>query len=212
VTIPGVILAGGASTRLGRPKQLVDFNGRPLVVHAITVVRDAGCAPIILVTGAHADAVLEELRPSAINDVDIVHNSDWRDGQGTSVARAAQRMRDFGVAKTGVLYTTTDQPHVRASHLRTLREAIQHDTADIAATAYDDDGAGVPACFHISFLDELMRCDGDVGAKHIIGRTRNAGRHRVMRVTCDGAACDVDVPADLERLHRSSAAQGDGVR
>ena len=163
-----IVLAAGFSRRLGQPKQLVDWEGEPLVRRAARIAVDA--APTIVVV-AH-DAVREALEGL---DVTIVDNPEAGEGMASSIRRG------IAACEGDVLLMLCDQPLITAQHLRALIDA----KATIAATGYRGI-AGVPAFFASSLRDELLALRGDVGARRII-----EGHEHVV-VPFEGAALDVD--------------------
>jgi molybdenum cofactor cytidylyltransferase len=176
-----VVLAAGGSRRLGRPKQLLDYRGEPMVRHAVRVAIDAGCARTVVVQGAVAlDAVVKDL------DVEIVSNAEWQEGIASSIRAAV-----IAAAGQCLLLTTVDQPLVTSDHLRIL---LDHD-APIIATGYRD-VAGIPVVFGAEFRDELLALRGDRGARGVI----EAHRGQLAVVRFEDAAFDIDRDADYVRL------------
>lgn len=160
-----IVLAAGASRRLGHPKQLVPFDGETLIARAARIASETGDA-IVVTTRAFSDAVA---------GVRVVINDEADEGMASSI-RA-------GVAACSgdVLIMLCDQPHVTADHLRALRGA------PIVATGYAG-AVGVPAFFASELRDELLALRGDAGAKRII----EAHRDLVKVVPFEAAAIDVD--------------------
>ncbi len=158
-----VILAAGASKRLGHPKQLVEIDGETLLARAYRVA--SAVAPVVVVTR----------RELAFGDAVI--NEHPEEGMASSIR--------LGVAACDgdVLLMTCDQPHVTSAHLRALIDA----GAPIAATAYAGI-AGVPAFFAREFRDELLALRGDVGARSVIERHREV----VVAIPLPEAELDVD--------------------
>lgn len=159
-----VILAAGASKRLGHPKQLVEIGGETLLARAYRIA--SAVAPAIVVTR----------RELAFGDAVI--NEHPEEGMASSIR--------LGVAACDgdVLLMTCDQPHVTSAHLRALIDA----GAPIAATAYAGI-AGVPAFFARQFREELLALRGDVGARRVIERHREV----VVAIPLPEAELDVDV-------------------
>jgi molybdenum cofactor cytidylyltransferase len=163
VPVTIIVLAAGASRRLGHPKQLVEIDGEPLIRRAYRIAN--AVAPTIVVT-----------RPEfAFGDALI--NERAEEGMASSIR--------LGVAACDgdVLLMTCDQPHVTSSHLHALIAA----NAPIAATAYAD-VAGVPAFFAAQFREELLALRGDVGARSIIQKYRDV----VVAIPLPEAELDVD--------------------
>jgi len=135
-----LVLAAGASRRLGRPKQTVVFEGETLLDRATRIAREV------------ADEVIVVTREN---------NPDADEGMASSIR--------VGVARAGsgarILITLCDQPRVTAAHLRAL---IAVD-APIVASGYAGI-AGVPAVFAPALIPELLALRGDVGARAVIER------------------------------------------
>jgi GTP:adenosylcobinamide-phosphate guanylyltransferase len=127
--VAGILLAAGAGHRLGRPKALVDIGGQPLVTRGITLLRDGGAAPVIVVTGAAA---------IDLTGVVTVHNPHWQTGMGSSLAVGLATAPDECAA---VVVALVDQPLVGAAAVRRLIAAF-HDGASVAVGAAGGDGPG----------------------------------------------------------------------
>jgi CTP:molybdopterin cytidylyltransferase MocA len=179
-SVAAVVLAGGASRRLGELKQLVRLNSETLVERAVRVCREAGCAPVVVVLGASADKVLEQC---SFGDAVVVTNDGWGEGMGSSV-RSGVRMLPQDV--TGCVITTCDQPAVTAEHLRALMAS-----GEMTASAYAG-RRGVPAYFPHMMFAELMNLRGDSGARQLLKDAK--------ALELAGGELDVDTPAELERV------------
>lgn len=191
--IGAVVLAAGASARLGFPKQLIVYEGEPLVRRAALAAVEAGAVPVIVVLGANADMVapaLEGLAP-----VRAIVNNEWSKGLASSLAAGIASVFADNRCEA-VLVTLADQPRVDAAALRRLMAAFGADRR-IVASAYDDT-VGVPAVFAREHAEGLMRLSGDHGAGNWL-RSRVA---EVTRIPFGGAALDIDTSADVARLDR----------
>lgn len=178
--IAAVILAAGASRRLGSPKQLAMLGDETLLERAVRVARAAGCSPVIVVLGA------EHQRVSAgcqLGDAITVLHNDWEQGMGSSIALGVQACETKEVA--GVVVMTCDQPAVTAGHLRRLM------AQSVAKASRYAGRKGVPAFFPAQYFDELKELSGDVGARKLL---RSA-----EVVDLEEGELDVDTPEDLER-------------
>lgn len=186
--VVGVVLAAGSSRRLGQPKQLVSYNGQPLVARVAQQLSTAGCSSVITVVGSNAARVRRALDGTTTQ---IVDHTSWTDGIGSSISAAVQHLHSDAVA---VLIALSDQPLIETAHYRALIETLTNGTHSIAATECADGSAGVPAAFGKKHFSDLASLSGGRGAKTIIA-TR---RHRI--VPLQGQHFDLDTPADLERL------------
>jgi molybdenum cofactor cytidylyltransferase len=196
VRVAGVLLAAGASRRLGRPKQLVQLGGRSLVRRAAEAALGAGCAPLFAVVGAHAAEVLRELAPLAAVPV---RNADWQEGIASSIRAGVAAAGAAVPACDGALLLLVDQPRVDADLLRRLLARFEEGGgARVVASAYGG-GRGVPAVFPRASFPALAALRGDRGAKPLL----EAQRAEVLEVLFPGGELDLDEPADLAALEGS---------
>jgi len=189
--IAAVVLAAGASTRLGHPKQLLLHDGEPLVRRAARAALEGGAEPVVVVLGAHAELVRRALDGLPVS---AVVNDAWETGMASSIRVGTQAALDAGC--DAVLVTLADQPLVDAAALRRLVAAFPGRHGVVASTY--GDALGVPALFareHAASL--LLHLTGDAGA----GGWLRARGHAVTRVAMDEARLDVDTASDVARLH-----------
>lgn len=191
--VAAVVLAAGASRRLGRPKQLVRVAGEPLVRRAVRAALGAGCAPVVVVTGASAREVETALAGIAAT---FVHNDAFEEGLASSLRAGVARAIASTPPCDGVLVALVDQPDVDEALLRELlaRFAGSHGTRTVAC-AYAG-GFGVPALFPRALAPELLARRGDRGAKALLEERAE----EVIAVRFPAGGTDVDVEADLLRL------------
>jgi len=188
--VAGILLAGGGSSRLGAPKQLVEFAGDALIVRAARAATDHCTAGLVVVTGAVREPVEAALAGIAAT---VVNNPDWREGIGASIrcgVRAVDPRAD------AFLLLLCDQPHVGSDELAALIAAWRAAPDSIAAAGYAS-SRGVPAVFPASYRPRLAELRGDRGARTLIDTT-----DEVVVVDMPAAAIDVDTPEDLTNLHR----------
>jgi molybdenum cofactor cytidylyltransferase len=178
VSVAVVVLAAGASTRLGEAKQLVRFGSENLLERAVRVARDAGCSPVVVVLGASAAEVQARCE---LGDAVVVVNEDWVVGMGSSVRAGVGALRDVD----GCVVMTCDMPAVTAMHLSALM-----DSGEVTASSYAG-RRGVPAYFPVSTFPSLMELHGDVGARDLL--------HSARCVELAGGELDVDTVEDVER-------------
>ena len=111
--VAAIILAAGASERLGRPKALLDWHGKPIIAHIVDVVLASPARPVVVVLGAHA----EQVRPAlGSRPVQMVINPDWREGMSTSVRTGLAQLSPDGAA---ALFVLGDQPNITSGLLAT---------------------------------------------------------------------------------------------
>lgn len=155
-----LLLAAGASSRMGTPKQLLPYHGRTLLRHAAETAAATGCAPLILVTGAEHEALLPEVAGLPFQ---AVHNPRWAAGMGTSIRVGLAAVEAAGTAR-GALIMLADQPLVTVAFLQQLIVAHRQATHPIVAAGYPDGMAGVPAVFAAEVFPALRTLAGSAGA------------------------------------------------
>ncbi|HEY0593689.1 MAG TPA: nucleotidyltransferase family protein [Thermoanaerobaculia bacterium] len=184
--IAAVVLAAGGSTRMRRPKALLQLDGESFVLRVARVAGEAGFSPVVVVAGEEIGAIREAVAP-----VRAVENVEWREGLASSI-RAG--IASVAAECDAALLLLADQPLVSAAHLRELARAFA-DGSDPVATAYGR-RRGVPAIFGSRWFDELRALTGDRGARDLLER-------EAARTFGDGdPPFDVDTPEDYERLRK----------
>jgi molybdenum cofactor cytidylyltransferase len=187
-----VLLAAGGSARLGRPKQLLMYEGRSLLRRAAEAAVDAGCGRVVVVLGAQAEEMSGEL---ANLGVEIVWNDGWERGIGTSIRAGVERALSRAGAPLAVMIMLCDQPLVTAGVLRRVVDAHVDSRAMVTAAEFDGT-LGPPVIVDATMFPELLALPDDRGAKALwIARPEI-----VRRVACPEAGVDVDTPEDFERL------------
>jgi 4-nitrophenyl phosphatase len=192
--VAGIILAAGASTRFGRPKQLLDWGGVPLLGHAAGEALAAGLAPVIVVLGSQAEAVREALGEWPVHAV-----MNWRWGEGLSTSVQVGLMALPPQAEAAIL-VQCDQPLLTADLLRTLVARFEETGAAIVHPTHAG-RRGTPTMFARRLFPELAAVSGDQGGRALIAR--HAGEVATVEVSDPDLLADVDTPADFERLRRS---------
>jgi molybdenum cofactor cytidylyltransferase len=188
----GVILAAGASTRLGQPKQLVPIGGEPLLLRTVRMAREAGCNPIIVVLGFEAERMRKVLIDAPVL---ILENEEWRSGMGSSLRRAVAALDKLEPRSSDALVLVCDQTALSAQLLRELLRAHSLGLRSITASRYAG-RAGVPAIFSAHHFPELLRVEGDRGARGIIERHSDD----VTIIEFEDGVKDLDTPEQLHDL------------
>ncbi len=189
--VSAILLAAGAGSRFGGDKLLAEFEGRPLIEHALSTLRDAPVDETVVVVGAGAGRLRQVCEPY---EVRIVENPDWVEGQSTSV-RAGLRAMNPG-ARAAVV-SLADQPLVGTGAVKRLVEAFERG-ATVAVAVYGGKRRN-PVLFAREMWPMLIKeLSGDEGARAML-------RHHpelVTEVPCDDVAdpADIDTREDLLRL------------
>jgi len=201
-----VLLAAGASTRLGTAKQLLlDEHGEPLVRRGARLLREAGCAPVVVVTGSQATVVAAAL---AGEPVVLVFNERHADGMGTSIACAVRALAASPEYDRvgGVLIAACDMPSIDAAHLAQLVATSRVGGARVASqyvspfvspyvSPNEPDGApmmrGIPAVLPRADWPWLSELTGDRGAKPLLAESAT------LTIPLFRGMFDLDTPADV---------------
>ncbi|MBW4661810.1 MAG: nucleotidyltransferase family protein [Drouetiella hepatica Uher 2000/2452] len=192
-TIGLMILAAGASTRMGTPKQLLLYQGRSLLRYVAEVAIASCCDPVVVVLGSQAERMKLEACALAVH---IVENQQWAEGMGTSIFAGMTALTAINQALDAVVIILCDQPFVSHHLLNQLVEAYRATQSPIIASAYENT-LGVPALFDRSLFIELMTLK-NVGAKSLIKRHAE----RIFQVSFPKGAIDLDTPAQYQQLLR----------
>ncbi|HVJ07792.1 MAG TPA: nucleotidyltransferase family protein [Acidisarcina sp.] len=159
-----ILLAAGGSSRLGKPKQLLQVDGESLLRRTARFAVEAGCSPNIVVLGSSAATLRRELDGLP---VEILINPDWRTGKGSSLRVAMRSLLQRSPVPAAALFLVCDQPRISVELLRTLLAKQSMEGGSIVASRYAGVG-GVPAVFPSAFFPELAFVQGDQGARQIL--------------------------------------------
>lgn len=184
-----IILAAGASSRLGRPKQLLQWQDRPLLTHTINIADSLLNNRVIVVLGAHAYEIQSAI---ALDKVRVVPNPNWQEGIASSIRAGINALPTSAEA---ALLLLCDQPLIKHEHLHALLRAWQSEPTRIVASHYHD-SVGVPALFPAEYFGELLTLQGDRGAKRLLLEHREA----LVEIPLKQAELDIDHTEDFHRL------------
>jgi CTP:molybdopterin cytidylyltransferase MocA len=199
VSVCGLVLAAGAGSRFGGdvPKPLAPFRGRPLLTWPLAALRAGGVQDIILVTGAHSDAI-----HAAASGERVVHCADWAEGLSASlragVAAAA------GAGADAILIALADQPLLSGEAIARVIAAREPDRFDAIRATYSGT-PNHPTLLESSLFTAVAELRGDTGARPLLREAK--------LVPCDGLGSpeDADTPETLARLE-AQAPRGSAKR
>ena len=188
-SVGGILLAAGGSSRMGRPKQLIQYEGISLIRRAAGSLAQSKCDPKIAVLGAHAAECQEEIEDMAI---DACINHDWASGMSSSLRFGLKRLLETAPHVSAVIFLLCDQPLVTAKIIDGIVGEYRRIRPKMIASEYNG-VIGVPALFSRAMFDELFKLEGDRGARALIRDNDEA----VLRLAVSSAALDIDSPDDL---------------
>jgi molybdenum cofactor cytidylyltransferase len=189
--VAGIILAAGASSRMGRQKQLLDWGGRPLVRAVAEQALAARLDQVIAVVGSARDEVTAALAGLPLR---VVANPAYAEGQSSSLRAGVAAL---GPEVTATLILLGDQPFVSAAIIDRIVAAWRATGAAIVAPLYQGQ-RGNPVLFARPIFPQLLTLVGDQGARALLA----ADPARVYLVPFDDPRplADIDTPEDYERL------------
>ena len=190
--VGAVILAAGSSSRMGTPKQTLQFQGSSLLRRATLAALGATCHPVVVVTGAYAELCRRELGGLDLREA---FNANWQTGMASSVRVGIEGLVSIDAGVAAAVLLLCDQPHVTSDVIVNLIAAHHATGRPVIASAYDG-SFGVPALFSRTLFSELMQLEGMAGAKEII--KRHASEAHFLPFPEGGV--DVDTPHDFSCL------------
>lgn len=190
--IAAVILAAGASTRMGTPKQLLLYQGQSLLRRVTETAIAAHCSPIFVVLGAYSAQIRCELRDLPVQ---VVENLEWQRGMGSSIRHGIQALIETSPLVEAAILLLCDQPFVSVPTIHQLESVYRSTNNPIIASSYQNT-IGVPALFHSTLFLELTGLTQAEGAKKVIQRHINS----VVTVEFPQGAIDLDTPNDYQQF------------
>jgi molybdenum cofactor cytidylyltransferase len=189
-----IILAAGASSRLNRPKQLLDFRGKTLIEHAVNTALDANIGPVFVVLGNAREETADKLK-SYGNKITVLINEEWKEGISSSIKKGLTEVENSNKDIYGVLVTLVDQPLITVTHLINMVKSHFTFGKNIIASGYGG-SFGAPTFFHKSLFNYIEKLDGDRGAKSIISKLKRD----VHIIPNPDAELDIDTAEDYKDL------------
>ena len=184
-----LILAAGASTRMGSIKQLLPWAKTNLLGHAIEQAKNI-TEHVYVVLGANASIIKTNLDKEVI----AILNSDWQHGMGASIAKGILEINNRKLFEN-VLIMLSDQPLLDSNYLAKLVKCHQNTTQNICATNYNGK-SGVPAIFNKLYFPQLAELNAEYGAKELL---RNSVDDTFV-IDSNGKAIDIDTPEAYQLL------------
>jgi molybdenum cofactor cytidylyltransferase len=187
VSVAGLILAAGESRRMGSPKALLEYRGETFLDRLIALF-SSRCAPVVVVLGAHAEAIRAGLRRA--DAAVFALNPDYQTGQLSSMQRG---LREAPPEAEGVLFTLVDHPAVQPETLDRLLAGA----GPLRIPRYLG-RRGHPVYFSAALAAEFLALPPDATARDVVNR--HTGEVEYIEVDDRGVLDDIDDPRDYERL------------
>ncbi|HET9440415.1 MAG TPA: nucleotidyltransferase family protein [Longimicrobiales bacterium] len=193
--IDGIVLAAGASRRMGEPKPLLEVDGASFVEHAIKLLRNAGCRYVVAVVNGDDDWIA---RLADTSGAAVVINEQTNSEQIDSLRLGIANLPDGYEA---VLVLPVDFPRVQPATIERLLAEYARQPAGVLNPAYQGQ-PGHPVLFARDVAADLLHPDLPAGARTVI--EQHAAEARTIDVDDAGVLIDIDTPADYERYVRAA--------
>lgn len=187
-----IILAAGSSSRLGKPKQNLVFQGQTLLQRAIQNALASVCESVIVILGGNAEAIQATLKDQP---VPVIYNVNWQEGMASSIRKGLIELQKLVPQITSAVLMLCDQPFADASIINQLIQKKSTAQQNIIASEYDGT-IGSPALFDRSLFSELLQLTGSEGAKKLLVKYAED----VATIPFLLGAIDIDTAGDYERL------------
>jgi molybdenum cofactor cytidylyltransferase len=187
----GIILAGGSSTRFGRPKQLLKLRGKYLLEYVLNTALESKLNHVVLVLGHEHQKILQTLGNCTTHErLQLVINHHYLEGQSRSLKTGLLKIRNTFPA---VMFLLGDQPMLDSITIDHLLDKFGHSDKDICVPVCNGKRRN-PAIFNRVFFDQLMEIEGDIGARDII----RANPDSVLYVEMNNPLCFVDIDSQKD--------------
>jgi molybdenum cofactor cytidylyltransferase len=194
--LAAVILSGGASSRMGSPKALLPYQGRPFLEHLLDVTHHPKIGVRRVVLGAHAEPIARAVDLSAD---EIVINEDWEAGQLSSIRVA---LRSLPENTEGLLLCLIDHPLVSAALVHDLIERFSATGKPIVLPVYEG-RRGHPVIFAAALYGELLSAPIETGARAVVWA--HAADVEEVRTNEEGCILNLNDPNAFERMRHKNA-------
>ena len=189
--LAAVILSGGSSSRMGSPKALLPYQGRPFLEHLLDIASHPKIGVRRVVLGAHAEPIA---RQTNLHGDEIVINDEWEKGQLSSIQTA---IRSLPQGTDGFVLCLIDHPLISRNLVNDLIEQFYAKRARIVLPTYEG-RRGHPVIFAADLYDELLHAPMDKGARAVVW----AHTGEVLEISTSEEGCVLNLN-DPETLHRA---------
>ncbi|MEL0650165.1 nucleotidyltransferase family protein [Algibacter sp. TI.3.09] len=190
-----VVLAAGASTRMGSPKQLLNWGNSSLLEHTLNTVLELNSSEVVVVLGANFEIIKSEISKYPVT---VLNNTSWKVGLGKSIAVAVEYIQKLNYKVDGVMIVLADQPLINSRFLGKLCNAFNPNNNQIITTSYKNGKRGVPVIFDKHYFKELILLNDDDGAKTLLKTYATS----VKSLKPQSENLDIDSKEDYNYLHK----------
>lgn len=187
-----ILLAAGNSSRLGRPKQSLLFEGKTMLQHSIEAAATADATFAVVVLGAKAELLQTDIQTDKVH---TIKNNRWREGMASSIVCGVRKLLEIDDTIKGLILMVCDQPYVTTFLINELITVHRNTGKPIVTCSYGET-FGPPTLFYKSIFSELMGLTGDVGARSIIEKYPG----EVEVIPFPEGITDIDTEADYQKI------------
>ncbi len=177
---------------MGKPKQLLNYQGETLLRRIVHVSATTTAKPLVVVLGSNANLLITEIEEAKVS---IVINKEYKTGMASSIITGLKYLKEKNPLTDGVIILMCDQPFVSTALLNNLMLTQQQTGKPIVASSYGDT-MGTPALFHKCIFKKLLLLQGDTGARKIIQQHLS----KVVTVPFEKGTVDIDTQEDYEKF------------
>jgi len=189
--LAAVILSGGASTRMGSPKALLPYQGRPFLEHLLEVTHHPKITVRRVVLGAHAEPIAKAIQ---LYPDEIVINQEWQQGQLSSLQAA---LRSLPAGTYGMLLCLIDHPLISKGLVDALIEQFYATKAPVVLPVFQG-RRGHPVIFSAKVYEELERAPAEVGARGVVwAHTKEVSEYATAE---EGCVLNLNDPETFDRM------------
>ncbi len=186
-----MLLAAGASRRMGQPKQLLPWGKGTLIEHQINAFGNKG-NPLFVVLGSDYNLIAPVIKNS---NARIIFNHNWKNGMGSSISFGVQNIVRELPDSAAIMIVLLDQPLIPEAHFDRIISVYKPSSEQIIVTGSSKGRRGVPALFDRCYFDDLAGLNGDRGAKKIIEKNLDY----VTIIVCEECLDDIDTHESYKR-------------
>ncbi|KQT26132.1 hypothetical protein ASG22_05535 [Chryseobacterium sp. Leaf405] len=186
-----LILAAGNSSRLGEPKQLLNFEGKTLLKHVVEEALKVSKS-VVVVTGSNHFQISKEIENLQVK---IIENMNWNEGMGSSIKIGVNQLLDLFPTVENCIISVCDQPFIKAPVFSELIQKQKDSQKGIVASKYSET-LGTPVLFTKKYFKDLSELSGQEGAKKLLPKFKDD----IAKINFEKGEIDIDTQSDYQKL------------